>query len=315
MYLFVNVESAPIQERFQSDVSPFYSTQTLLFTDDQTLGEKKGITWIETLSWSPRAFVIHNFLSDEECVSVMNLANPKLERSTVVNHHKNNTSTLSKVRTSKGTFLNRLSTDIVTDIQSRTALLTGIPLENGEDLQVLEYEKGQKYTPHPDYFPLSYQTARDGWQRTATILFYLTDIEEGGETNFPSGVVNLEYQESHRGQKNFSSCSGTSSFPASFAPKKGDALLFFDMNVPFNWQDGSSLHQGCPVIKGIKWSSTIWMHQEAFRLSDILVGYKGDKIELCYDFHENCDSWADAGQCTNNKDYTQIICKKSCKIC
>ena len=39
---------------------------------------------VETLSWSPRVFLLKNFLSDEECEHLIELGEKKLERSTVV---------------------------------------------------------------------------------------------------------------------------------------------------------------------------------------------------------------------------------------
>jgi hypothetical protein len=44
--------------------------------------------------------------------------------------------------------------------------------ENGEGLQVLHYEVGQKYEPHFDYFLDEFNT-KNGGQRMATILMYL----------------------------------------------------------------------------------------------------------------------------------------------
>lgn len=61
-------------------------------------------------------------------------------------------------------------------------------IENGEDIQVLRYEPGQKYDPHYDYFADKENIARGG-HRIATVLMYLTDVEKGGETVFPSAEV------------------------------------------------------------------------------------------------------------------------------
>ena len=60
--------------------------------------------------------------------------------------------------------------------------------ENGEDIQVLRYEPGQKYDPHFDYFTDKVNIARGG-HRIATVLMYLTDVAKGGETVFPSAEV------------------------------------------------------------------------------------------------------------------------------
>lgn len=60
--------------------------------------------------------------------------------------------------------------------------------ENGEDIQVLRYEPGQKYEPHYDYFADKVNIARGG-HRVATVLMYLTDVAKGGETVFPRAEV------------------------------------------------------------------------------------------------------------------------------
>lgn len=41
-------------------------------------------TWMELISWRPRAYVIHNFMTPEECVDLVKTAKPFMARSTVV---------------------------------------------------------------------------------------------------------------------------------------------------------------------------------------------------------------------------------------
>lgn len=139
----------------------------------------------------------------------------------------------------------------VRDIEKRIADFTFIPVEHGEGLQVLHYEVGQKYEPHYDYFKDEFNT-KNGGQRIATVLMYLSDVEEGGETVFPSAKGNFTAvpwwdELSECGKKGLS-----------VKPKMGDALLFWSMH-PDASLDPSSLHGGCPVIRGDKWSSTKWM--------------------------------------------------------
>ena len=60
--------------------------------------------------------------------------------------------------------------------------------ENGEDIQVLRYEHGQRYESHYDYFVDKVNIAWGG-HRLATVLMYLSDVTKGGETVFPMAEV------------------------------------------------------------------------------------------------------------------------------
>lgn len=213
--------------------------------------------WVEVISWEPRAFIYHNFLSEEECDYLISLAKPHMQKSTVVDSETGKSKD-SRVRTSSGTFLPRGRDKKIREIEKRIADFTFIPVEQGEGLQVLHYEVGQKYEPHFDYFMDEFNT-KNGGQRIATVLMYLSDVEEGGETVFPSAKGNYsavpwwnELSECGKGG-------------LSVKPKMGDALLFWSMK-PDASVDPSSLHGGCPVIKGNKWSATKWMRVNEYKV-------------------------------------------------
>ncbi|KAL7086058.1 hypothetical protein ACP275_14G315800 [Erythranthe tilingii] len=220
------------------------------------LGER-GDQWTEVLSWEPRAFVYHNFLSKEECEYLINLARPHMVKSTVVDS-KTGKSKDSRVRTSSGMFLRRGRDKVIKDIEKRIADYTFIPADHGEGLQVLHYEVGQKYEPHYDYFLDDFNT-KNGGQRIATVLMYLSDVEEGGETIFPAAKGNFS---SVPGWNEKSECAKRG---LAVKPKMGDALLFWSMR-PDATLDPTSLHGGCPVIVGNKWSSTKWMHVGEYKV-------------------------------------------------
>ncbi|XP_057542614.1 probable prolyl 4-hydroxylase 10 [Amaranthus tricolor] len=214
------------------------------------VSKERGDQWVEFLSWEPRAFVYHNFLSKDECEYLIKLASPHMEKSQVVDE-KTGRSKDSRVRTSSGTFLPRGRDKIVRAIEQRIADFTFLPVEHGEGLQVLHYEVGQKYEPHFDYFLEEYSTANGG-QRIATVLMYLSDVEEGGETVFPSAKGNIS------DVPYWNELSKCGKEGLSVKPKMGDALLFWSMK-PDASLDPSSLHGGCPVIRGDKWSATKWI--------------------------------------------------------
>uniref|UniRef100_A0A1D1YH63 procollagen-proline 4-dioxygenase n=1 Tax=Anthurium amnicola TaxID=1678845 RepID=A0A1D1YH63_9ARAE len=240
-------------ERHLEDTAPAAKKRV---AQSDGLGQRED-QWTELLSWEPRAFLYHNFLSKEECEYLIDLAKPRMEKSTVVDSATGKSKD-SRVRTSSGTFLKRGQDKIIRAIEKRIADFTFIPIENGEGLQILHYEAGQKYEPHFDYFLDEFNT-KNGGQRMATVLMYLSDVEEGGETIFPSAKVNSSslpyYNElSECGKKGLG-----------VKPKMGDALLFWSMKADASL-DPSSLHGGCPVIRGNKWSSTKWIRVHEYKV-------------------------------------------------
>ncbi|PKU63530.1 prolyl 4-hydroxylase [Dendrobium catenatum] len=202
------------------------------------------------MSWSPRIILFHNFLSTEECDYLKALSRPRLQTSTVVDA-KTGKGVKSEVRTSSGMFLSseERKFPIIQAIERRIAVFSQIPAENGELIQVLRYEVSQQYRPHHDYFSDTFNLKRGG-QRVATMLMYLNDEVEGGETHFPMAGD---------GQ---CSCGGEMVRGICIKPNKGDAVLFWSMGLNGE-SDHNSLHGGCPVLKGEKWSATKWMRQKA----------------------------------------------------
>ncbi|KAB2090169.1 hypothetical protein ES319_A03G106600v1 [Gossypium barbadense] len=202
----------------------------------------------EIISWSPRIIVLHNFLSNEECDYLKAIALPRLQVSTVVDA-KTGMGIKSKVRTSSGMFLrpNERKCLMIQAIEKRISVFSQIPAEHGEQIQVLRYEKDQFYKPHHDYFSDPFNIKRS--QRIATMLMYLSDDVEGGETYFP------------RAGTGDCSCGGKVVKGMSIKPTKGDAVLFWSMGLD-GQSDPNSLHGGCVVLSGEKWSATKWMRKK-----------------------------------------------------
>ncbi|XP_028778426.1 prolyl 4-hydroxylase 1-like isoform X1 [Neltuma alba] len=202
----------------------------------------------EVLSWSPRIILLRNFLSMEECEYLKAIGHPHLRNSQVV-ERETGKSIKSNVRTSYGMFLSSEDRKhpMVQAIEKRISIYAQIPTENGEPIQILRYEKNQYYAPHHDYFADTYNL-KNGGQRIATVLMYLSDNVEGGETYFPKGGS---------GECN---CGGKIVKGLSVKPTKGNAVLFWSMGL--NGQaDPNALHGACEVLSGKKWAAVKWMRQ------------------------------------------------------
>ncbi|KAK6128348.1 hypothetical protein DH2020_037908 [Rehmannia glutinosa] len=221
--------------------------------------------------------------------------------------HETGKSIESEDRTSSGMFLAKAQDEIVSGIEAKIAAWTFLPQENGEAMQILRYELGQKYDPHFDFFN-DKANLEFGGNRVATVLMYLSDVEKGGETVFPTS----EAKDRQLKGEDWSDCA---KMGYAVKPRKGDALLFFSLH-PNATTDDSSLHGSCPVIEGEKWSATKWIHVRSFDMPLTQWTVSG-----CVDENPNCEAWAVRGECEKNPLYMVgskgVIgnCRKSCKVC
>lgn len=103
-------------------------------------------------------------------------------------------------------------------------------------------QESQEYRPHFDTFFTS-NGLNNGGNRLLTILVYLSDVEEGGETVFPNIAA-----PPHQTRENFSECAMQG---MAVKPRKGDATVFWSLKTTGDLNPGSR-HGSCPVIKGEK---------------------------------------------------------------
>ena len=220
------------------------------------VGRETNMTWMETVSWSPRAAIVHNFLTDDECSHLIDLRKDNVTEFVVV--LEDGTKGPSNKRTGTGALLDYYESKIIYSVREKVALLTSLPGSLQEPPYLLRYNHAEKYAPHYDDFwrvrPRPF--GPEGSDRVLTVLLYLSDVEAGGETNFPKGRLFRKKGQEMAGRS--TACSG----PAHTAlpVKKGNALLFWSKDPISVIVDEASLHEGCPVMEGTKWSMTIWIH-------------------------------------------------------
>ncbi|MGD6801815.1 2OG-Fe(II) oxygenase [Rossellomorea aquimaris] len=198
--------------------SIFHHTGNRIITEDR---EIRIIAKVE----EPLIVVLGNVLSDVECDALIRLSKDKMKRSKIGNTRDEN-----DMRTSSSTFIEEGESEVVTRVEKRIAQVMNVPYEHGEGLQMLNYKIGQEYKAHFDFFKNASNP------RISTMVMYLNDVEEGGETYFPK--LNL-----------------------SVSPQKGMAVYFeyFYDNQDLN---DLTLHGGAPVVIGDKWAATQWMRRK-----------------------------------------------------
>jgi prolyl 4-hydroxylase len=181
---------------------------------------------------NPRVLLHRGFLSAAECAHIARSAQDLLEPSSVFDPASGR-HIAHPIRTSSAATIGPTRESLaVRAILGRIAALTGLPTDHGEPLSVLHYAPGQQYRMHMDAIPGASN------QRVATVLLFLNDAYEGGETVFEASGLAV------RG-------------------RAGDALLFAN-TLPNGSPDPQSRHAGAPVRTGAKWLATRWIRTRPY---------------------------------------------------
>jgi prolyl 4-hydroxylase len=192
-------------------------------------------------SADPICATLGNVLDADECRTLIEMARPRLEPSTLVDLTTGR-DIVSDKRTSWGMFFRLEENDLIARIDRRVALLMNLPFENGEALQVLHYPTGAGSEPHFDYLQPSNaanrESLRRSGQRVSTLVTYLNDVPAGGQTVFPA-------------------------LGWAVSPLRGNAV-YFEYGDDRGQVDARSLHASAPVTEGEKWVVTKWMRSRPF---------------------------------------------------
>ena len=188
----------------------------------------------ESLSSAPFVQLFPNAFTAVECDFLIEASEPLMQPALTVDPSTGR-QVSNPIRTSDAAaFPLMLESPAIHALNRRIAALSDIAVTHGEPLQVLRYRPGQQFRAHSDALPGTTS------QRVATVLVYLNDGYEGGETSFPSADLTI------RG-------------------RRGDALLF--RNVRANGRpDERAVHAGLPVTRGVKLVASRWIRAQPLSL-------------------------------------------------
>ncbi|KAM7404830.1 hypothetical protein PAMP_012141 [Pampus punctatissimus] len=183
-------------------------------------------------------------------------------------------------------------------LRDRVTSLTRLPsalVELSEPLQVIRYEHGDFSNAHHDSSPSHSETTCAHTRlavntsaltevscRYLTVLFYLSSVEEGGETSFPV-ADNRTYDEQALVQDGVDLTDTQETCGSGnlrLKPTAGTALLWYNhLSDGRGWMgelDEYSLHGDCPVKRGVKWVANSWVnvdpdHQQQARYQRLVA--------------------------------------------
>ena len=184
----------------------------------------------------PRVVVIEKFMSPAECDWVIQRGRSGLARAKV--YRGSATPRAAESRTNTEASFTIFNADVVLNLlRERMAAATRAPVSHFEIAKLLHYEPGQQFALHADFLqpntPELVQEIQLRGQRAATLLVYLNEDYEGGETEFPR-------------------------IPLRFKGKRGDALIFTNLD-PAGAPDYDTVHAGSPPTSGEKWVLSQWI--------------------------------------------------------
>lgn len=191
---------------------------------------------------NPLLFTIDNFLP-EECIDMLLEdidKHVKFHEAKVVGEKGKSIKDRRRTNLTGNTIHYLQSTPAQTFLDMAAATLRLHPSQ-AEPLSIIKYKIGQQYEPHYDTFEpdtLSEHTPLAG-QRVATALLYLTDVQDGGETDFPKMGITI-------------------------SPKKGRCVFFSTTMLGTEQQNDLSYHGALPVNRGEKIAVNLWFRRGVY---------------------------------------------------
>ena len=254
--------------------------------DDVPPSIDQHLNRIEVISEEPPLVIVHGFLESEYCDDIINAVLGSEEESSSSNDDAENNKNrlkrstmgqeqkVSQQRTSSTAWLHPQHCPAPLDaFSARTSNLSGLPSNNGENLQVVRYQSGEQFQVHTDH--LDSFNEMDCGGRLATCLLYLNDSEServhstSSESSITSRSSDDDNDEAFTGGETM-----FHHFNRAVSPRKGSALFWwntlerpgskdYDKDMFLN-VDRKLRHAGLPVLSGEKWVANKWLHPLPF---------------------------------------------------
>jgi prolyl 4-hydroxylase len=189
------------------------------------------------LSAAPAIRAVEGFATPAECAWLIELARGNLRRAQIYRKDADGYVEAGSRTNSEADYTIGNADLVLRLIVERIANAAGASPQTFEVAKLLHYEPGQYFAPHCDFQDpatpaLAREVERRG-QRVGTVLVYLNDDFDGGETEFPR--IGLRHRAA-----------------------VGDALLFANV-LPSGALDYDTLHAGRAPTRGVKWVLSQWI--------------------------------------------------------
>jgi len=207
-----------------------FTSETQLPTEQHDAG---GVTVTARVvrGAGPKVWIVEGLVTSAEVDHVLEVVKHTEVQASPTYHEGGSPS-----RNSSTAFLGATSDDVLAEVSRRSAALVGRTIEAVEPLQMVRYKPGEYYKPHFD--------AASDVERQYTILLFLNSMPlgAGGCTRFP--LLNMSFQ-----------------------PAAGTAVLWENLRELPSRREYRALHDGQPVVEGVKYALNIWIRAEGYEVA------------------------------------------------
>ncbi|XP_058130334.1 prolyl 4-hydroxylase subunit alpha-1-like [Anopheles ziemanni] len=238
----VRIQLDPFMElcRGTYERSVAYTSLLVCWHDVRNAYGELAPTRVELLNYEPFVVLLHDVLHEGEIARLQKLGESIIKVSGLTND-----SWVPVFYDNHQTFtLHDRDDTVVSTITQRVEQVTGLSCETAEDLKVIYDEIGSYKTLDMDVIQTPEDKRRFAYSgnRLATVLFFLTDEQDGGYTIFPKLRLTIR-------------------------PKKGAAAMWYNLKETGEPHELMK-YSNCPLMGGSKWTAKKILHTRGNEFRD-----------------------------------------------